>query len=98
MEVLYFVASDKFQEIEQALLKDDVVSRQSLTFRHASNYGKKEEGTYVKISGSDEALEKAKELIGENGQVVEDKEKETVLKRMTEEEDAAAKGFGSMFE
>ncbi len=82
MEALYFVESPKFQEAENALLKDDLVSRQSLTFRSAANYGLKDEGTLIRISGSDEGLEKAKEIIGDKGKPVEGPEKERIMKLM----------------
>ncbi len=98
MDAVYFIPRDKFQDVENALLKDDVLSRQSLTFRNAAIFGSKEDVVCVKISGSDEAMEKAKELVGDKGKLIEGKEKEKILKQITEEEDAVAQGFGSIFE
>ncbi len=98
MEALYFVESSKFQDVENALLKDDLVSRQSFTFRSAANYGLKDGGTLVRISGSDEGLEKAKEIIGDEGKLMKSPEKERILKLMKDEEDSVAQGFGTIFE
>ncbi len=98
MDAVYFISREKFQDVENALLKDDVLSRQSLTFRNAAIFGSKDDAICVKISGSDEAMDKAKELIGKNGKTVEGKEKEKILKQIAEEEDAVAQGFGAIFE
>ena len=84
--------------MENSLLKDDLVSRQSLTFRNAAVFGSKEDAVCVRISGSEEALLKAKELIGGKGKLIEGPEKDKILKQIAEEEDAVAKGFGSIFE
>ena len=98
MDAVYFISREKFQDVENALLKDDVLSRQSLTFRNAAVFGSKEDAVCIKISGSDEAMDKAKELVGKDGKLIEGKEKERILKQITEEEDAVAQGFGSIFE
>jgi hypothetical protein len=98
MEALYFIESSKFQDVENALLKDDLVSRQSLMFRAAANYGLKDDGTLVRISGSEEGLEKAEELVGDKGKPMEGSEKERILKLMKDEEDSVAQGFGPIFE
>lgn len=98
MDAVYFIPRQDFSEVEQILLKDDVVSRQSLTFRNAANFGAKEDAICVKISGSDDALAKAKELIGKKGKPIEGKEREKILKQIADEEEAVAQGFGSIFE
>lgn len=98
MEILYLIPRPDFSEVEQSLLKDDVVSRQSLIFRAAGNYGVKEDGILVKISGSDEGVEKAKELIGGKCKLIEGPGKDKILKQMSDEEDAVAQGFGTIFE
>ncbi len=98
MDAVYFIPRKDFSEIEQALLKDDLISRQSLTFRNAANFGSKEDAICFRISGSDEALFKAKELIGGKGKPIEGSEKDKILKQISDEEDAVAQGFGSIFE
>ncbi|MBI1972287.1 MAG: hypothetical protein HYS53_03225 [Candidatus Aenigmarchaeota archaeon] len=98
MDILYLIPRQDFSEVEQFLLKDDLVSRQSLVFRTAGNYGFKEDAILVKISGSDEGVERAKELIGGKGKPVEGAERERVLNQIKDEEDAVAQGFGNIFE
>ena len=98
VDAVYFIPRKDFSEIEQALLKDDMISRQSLTFRNAGNFGSKEDAVCFRISGSDEALLKAKELIGGKGKLIEGAEKERIIKQITDEEDVVAQGFGSIFE
>lgn len=98
MDAVYFIPRQDFADVEQALLKDDVVSRQSLTFRNAANFGSKEDAVCVKISGSEDALEKARELIGKKGKLIKGAEREKILKQIADEEDAVAQGFGSIFE
>ncbi len=98
MDALYFIPRPDFREIETAFLKDDTVSRQSLTFRTAANYGIKDDGMLIRVSGSEDGLEKAKEIIGGKGKPVEGAEKERILKQISEEEDAVSQGFGAIFE
>ncbi|MBI4167927.1 MAG: hypothetical protein HY515_03145 [Candidatus Aenigmarchaeota archaeon] len=98
MDAVYFIPRKDFSEIEQALLKDDLVSRQSLTFRNAANFDSKEDAVCVRISGSEEALFKAKEIIAGKGKLIEGAEKERILKQIADEEDVVAQGFGNIFE
>lgn len=98
VDAVYFIPRGDFQELENSLLKDDLVSRQSLTFRNAANLGSKEDAVCIKISGSEEALSRAAELIGDKGKPVEGIEREKILKQLAEEEDAVARGFGNIFE
>ena len=97
MQLLYFVPSQNFESVKNALLKDDKVSRMSILFRAATSFGKKESGSYIALSGLDDAAEKAKTIIGEQGNLVEGKEREDVLSRIRMEEEATEQGFGSIF-
>ncbi|MFH1106024.1 MAG: hypothetical protein V1731_02315 [Candidatus Aenigmatarchaeota archaeon] len=97
MELLYFVPNQNFESVKNALLKDDKVGRMSILFRDAMNFGKKESGSYIALSGLDDAAEKAKTIIGERGHLVEGKEREDVFRRIRMEEEATEQGFGSIF-
>ncbi len=97
MQLLYFIPNQNFESVKNALLKDDKVSRMSILFRDAKSFGKKESGSYISLSGLDDAAEKAKTIIGEQGNLVEGKEKEDVLSRIRMEEEATEQGFGTIF-
>ena len=75
METLLLIESKNLQKAKDLLLKDDVVSRASLTWREAKSFGFSE-GYYIYISGTDEQVKGAEELTKELRKEVKDKEKE----------------------
>ncbi len=72
---------------EQEIKKDELLSRQSLTFREIG--GK----FYLIIDGSEEAIEKLKKEF--NLKVSENKEK--ILEEIEKQEEKAVQGFGNIF-
>ncbi|HLC39898.1 MAG TPA: hypothetical protein VJJ76_03390 [archaeon] len=96
METLLLIESKNLQKAKDLLLKDDVVSRASLTWREAKSFGFSE-GYYIYISGTDEQVKGAEELTKELRKEVKDKEKEEVIRKIKEEQDKAMEGFGSIF-
>ena len=90
------IESKNLQKAKDLLLKDDVVSRASLTWREAKSFGFSE-GYYIYISGTDEQVKGAEELTKELRKEVKDKEKEEVIRKIKEEQDKAMEGFGSIF-
>jgi hypothetical protein len=96
MEVVYFVERPNYAKVKDSLLADDVVARQSVIFKDAQALDIKKDGFFLKLSGSDEALQKAKEIIGELGKVVDKKEAEEVVNKIKKEEENAAEGFGNI--
>lgn len=77
---------------EDALKKDDVVSRQSIVIRECSAMGFKEDGYFIIIDASHEAMKKAEELL--KGIAEKYSAAKEVLKRFDESEENAAEGLG----
>jgi len=107
MEILLLIETKNYSKLRDILLKDDVVSRASITFKDAKSLSDKE-GYYCRISGTEEQCKKALELIKikpeeEGGEMielakeVENKEGEEVIKKIKEEEEKATEGFGGIF-
>ncbi|MFH0832492.1 MAG: hypothetical protein V1900_02090 [Candidatus Aenigmatarchaeota archaeon] len=94
MEEVFLVKSEEKSKAELALRGDDLVGRQSITIKLASALGMKEDGYFIIVNGSDEAMKKVKELL--KGIAEKYKDKENVLKKVAEEEDIAIEGFGNI--
>jgi hypothetical protein len=104
MEVVLHATEGNYTKLKERFLLDETVNRASMTFKDAAQYGLK--GGYVLIvNGTDErckkALELAKDKVDGNDMElaieVVGKEKEEILRRIKEEEEKAAEGFGSIF-
>ena len=96
MEKLLLIESKNLQKAKDVLLKDDVVSRASITWKDAKSYGGKE-GYYIYVSGLEEACKKAIELSKDFAKEMIGKEKEEFVRRLKEEEDKASEGMGGIF-
>ena len=92
--VLAFEAKD-LQKVKDVLLKDDVISRASLTFKEGSIIGK--QVYYCYLSGTDEQCKKAIELSKSLAKEVKGREKEDLIAKIKEEERKASEGMGSIF-
>jgi hypothetical protein len=80
------------------ILKDDVISRQSITTREASALDIDKDVIYVKIEGSQDAIERAEELFKEiSARKLDEKESEEINKKIEEQDESAAFGMGSVF-
>ena len=81
------------------IIKDDLVSRQSITTRDASSLEVKGEATYLKIEGSKEALKKAEGIAKELGlKKMGAKQAKEVDKKIAIQDDSAASGMGMIFD
>lgn len=105
MEVLIQIDTKNYQKVKDMLLKDDVVSRSSVIFKDAKQYGGKE-GYYCYISGLENQCKRALDLVKQKdkeGEIIElgkevtGKDKEEFVKKIKEEEDRAMEGFGGIF-
>lgn len=94
MREVFLVPEKEKNKTEQILKKDDIVSRQSIIIKSAQALEMDEEGYFIIIDGSEEAIQRAEELIKDFASKY--KNKEEVLKRYDEQEDNAISGFGNI--
>ena len=96
--IIFEVKSENVGEIDK-MIRDDLVSRQSILTRDSSSLDIKENVFYVKIEGSEEGLKKAKELAKElKFKKLGKKKAEEINKKIEEQEDSAASGMGMIFD
>ncbi len=81
------------------IIKDDLVSRQSITTRDANSLDIKGDATYLKIEGSTDGLKKAGVMAKELGfKRLTDKKAKEVNKKIEAQDDSAATGLGMIFD
>lgn len=81
------------------IVKDDLVSRQSLVIRDANSLDIKGGVSYLKVEGSKEGLKRAEALAKELGMKKLPKKKaKTIDDKIKEQEDSAATGMGMIFD
>jgi len=97
MEEILKIKKENLQKVKEMLLKDEQVSRASIVFKEASSLGFEGEDYYCYLSGPDELIKKAKELVKELSEEVGEKDKKEIIKKIKEEEEKAMTGFGSIF-
>jgi len=86
-EEVFVVPKEEKAKVQQRIREDDLISRQSLTFREIG------EKFYLIVEGSEEAIERIEKEFGL--EKAEDKEK--ILEEIKKEEESAMQGFGSIF-
>ena len=96
MYVIFKVPVEKKGKVDQ-VLKDDLVSRQSIYVRDAQALMMDGKETYVLIEGSEEALKKAEELFEEIGEKLEGKDAEDLYSKIMGKEEDATGGMGLLF-
>jgi hypothetical protein len=95
--VIFEVKSENISKIND-LLKNDLVSRQSILTRDSSSLNIDKDVSYLKIEGSSEGIKKAKELAKEyEFKKLSAKEAEEINKKIEEQENSAADGMGMIF-
>src|SRR4030042_4292316 len=97
MEIVLHIESKNYAKVKDILLKDDIVSRSSMTFKEGGII--KKEGYYCYLSGTEEQCKKALELIKEKNEETSEEtelaneaskeEKEELINKIKEEEDKA---------
>ena len=96
--VIFEVKSEDASKINK-LIKDDLVSRQSILNRDSSSLNIKGDFSYLKIEGSEEGIKRAEELAKEyNFKKLDSKKAEDINKKIEEQEDSAASGMGMIFD
>ena len=95
MEIVLLIETKNYQKVRDILLKDEMVSLASVTFKEGGFIGKKD--YYCYISGLDEQCKKAVELTKDLAKEVSGKEKDEVINKIKEEEAKAIESMGSLF-
>ena len=81
------------------VVKDDLVSRQSILTRDANSLGLDSDCSYLKIEGSKEGLKRAEELAKEQKfKKLDEKKAKKINETILEQEDSAASGMGMIFD
>jgi hypothetical protein len=93
---IFSVPTSKRAELE-AVLKDDLISRQSHKLRDAAVLGGPADQTYILIDGSTEGVARANELFAKVGTALAAADAATLRQRFQDEEDAASAGMGLFF-
>ena len=97
MEWITFVKKENVAKAENILRSDtDFAAKQSITVRDAKVLGFEKDGSFFLVSGTDEGIEKCKELIKEFVEEVNEEEINKVKEKIKEEENKAAEGFGNI--
>lgn len=95
MSYTVFTVTDK--GAADALYEDDLVSRQSITVRDAAAIGRDEDVRYILLEGSDEAQERAEELLGDDAEVLDGDDAEEIRDTIKDRDEAGAAGMGAIF-
>ena len=96
--MIFEVKRENMGKINQ-MLKDDLVSRQSILTRDSSSLGMDGDVSFLKIEGSEEGLKRAKDLAKELEFTKLNKKKaEKINEKIMEQEESAADGMGMIFD
>jgi len=96
--VIFEVKSENSGKINK-LIKDDLVSRQSILTRDSNSLDIKGNYSYVKIEGSKEGIKRAEELAKElELKKLDEKKAKKINEKIAEQEDSAASGMGMIFD
>jgi hypothetical protein len=93
---LFSIPSAKRSELD-AVLKDDLLSRQSQKVRDAKAVGGPADTTYVLLEGSADAMKRADELLAPVGTKLPVAEASALYQRFKDEEESASAGMGLFF-
>ncbi len=96
--VIFEVKSEDSGKINK-LIKDDLVSRQSILTRDSNSLDMKGDYSYVKIEGNVQGIKRAEELAKElELKKVDEKKAKKINTMIEEQEDSAASGIGMIFD
>ena len=96
--VIFEVKSEDVGKINK-VIKDDLVSRQSILTRDSNSLSMKGDFTYLKIEGSEAGIKKAEELAKEfEFKKLNEKKSKEINEKINEQEDSAATGMGMIFD
>ena len=96
--IIFEVKSEDVGKINK-LVKDDLVSRQSILTRDSNSLDIKGDYSYVKIEGSKEGIKRAEELAKDlELKKLDEKKAKKINEKIAEQEDSAASGMGMIFD
>ena len=93
---IFTVPSERRSELD-AVLRDDVVSRQSQKLRDGPSVGAAAATTVVLIEGGAEGVQRAEGLLGPVGTRLAGADAERLYRRLKDEEESASAGMGLFF-
>jgi uncharacterized protein YaaR (DUF327 family) len=97
MDWIVFVKKENAKKVEEILKNDEIASKQSIKIRDAKSLGFDEDGSFLLIDGTEEGIEKCKELVKEFIEEIEKERLEEAKKKIMDEEEKAMEGFGNIF-
>jgi hypothetical protein len=97
--IIFEVKKEDSSKIDE-VVKDDIVSRQSITIRDSRSLGIEDvDAIYVKIEGSKEGLKRAEELFKEDGiKKLSTKKAKEINEKIESQDDSAISGMGMIFQ
>ncbi|MBU5688225.1 MAG: hypothetical protein QW757_04810 [Candidatus Woesearchaeota archaeon] len=93
MEIL-FKTIKNIEYVKQCIFNDNILSRASIIFKESSTLGEKESFYYILFSGTEEQCDRVKNILKDKAEVIND---HAIIKKIKEEQDKAAEGFGAIF-
>ncbi len=97
MEWITFVKKDDVNKAEEKLRNDtDLAAKQSITVRDAKSLDIEKDGSFFLIDGTEDGVEKCKELINEFVEEVDEEHLNKAKEKIKEEEEKAAEAFGGI--
>jgi len=96
MYLIFSVPSDKRSKTDE-ILRDDIVSRQSIIIRDCTALGLKDLGLLILIEGDDAAVKRAQELLKDLAKALEGGQASDVYQRFKNEADQVGSGVGLIF-
>jgi len=97
MEWITFVKKEDVRKAEEKLRSDtDLAAKQSITVRDAKSLEIEKDGSFFLIDGTEDGIEKCKELIKEFVEEVDEEHLNKAKEKIKEEEEKAAEAFGGI--
>ena len=96
MFVIFSVPPEKRSKADE-ILRDDIISRQSIVMRDCSALGLKDLGFIIMIEGEEGAVKRAKDMFKEVGKVLEGTQAVDIYDRFRKESEDVASGVGLIF-
>ena len=94
MKEVLAVSSDKKEKVEDMLKKDEEINRGSIGVKSASSLGFDDDCYFIILDAPEHAIKKALNMVSGMASAFKDKDK--VLEKYEEQEDAAMQGFGNL--